>query len=451
MQPLPRLTLALCLALVPACQLDLKELTAAGIDNPPPESTSDPSGGTGGTGDASTGDTSDTTDATTDPTGGDVGPGARDVDILFVVDNSGSMAPVQQSLASGIGGMVAALDAAGIDYRIAVTTTDSGNPRCPQALNTPEAGSFVMSSCRERVAQGEFAFNTEDFSAACLAACPHETLATTPTLTPNSPEPYARPWLEKIDGVTNTADIPIAEAVACLLPQGVAGCGFEQPLESMYLALSKATQGQAPGNFDFLRDEANLLVVLVTDEVDCSYNPDFQDIFTTNKTFWNDPTDPVPTSAMCWRAGSACSGGPGVYDECHAVDRDATGQITDDPAQAVLRPLERYQTILAQIQEAKSAAGSAGKVYVAAVVGVPVGYQHGDPIPFADAESPDDQADFGIGPGCTANTDPPRAAVPPLRIKEFVDMVPRLGNGLYSICDGGLKNIPSAFGQLLTQ
>lgn len=435
--------LLLCLAVGTACQLDIKDITGAGLDTAL-GSVSDPSTG-GTTGAATTGETA-TTDvsATTDvpATTGDNG-GPRDVDILFVVDNSGSMATTQQVLASGVGAMVDTLDAAGVDYRIAVTTTDSGNPRCPAATYKPESGKFVISSCLDRTSEGEFAFNMQDFSAACQQNCGHAWWTTEETTTESDPTPKSRPWLERIDGQANVL-FPLAEAAACLLPQGVAGCGFEQPLESMYLALTR------PENQGFMRTHADLLVVLITDEVDCSYNPDFAEIFTSNKVFWNDPSDPAPTSAVCWRAGATCSGGPGSYAECHADNIDLDGKPAA-AADAVLHPVERYTQLLAQIAEDKLLAGSQGTVGVAAIVGVPPGYAFGDPIAYADATNPDYQSDFGIGPGCTTATNPPRSALPPTRIRQFVESLPHPGEGLFSICDGGLKNLPKALGELLTQ
>ena len=50
------------------------------------------------------------------------------VSILLVVDNSGSMGTAQAILTSRITDLVAPLDAAGIDWRLGVTTTDNGNP-----------------------------------------------------------------------------------------------------------------------------------------------------------------------------------------------------------------------------------------------------------------------------------------------------------------------------------
>lgn len=47
------------------------------------------------------------------------------IDILFVIDNSGSMATSQQLLANGISTFFDKFDAKGFDYQIAVTTTDA--------------------------------------------------------------------------------------------------------------------------------------------------------------------------------------------------------------------------------------------------------------------------------------------------------------------------------------
>ena len=430
---LPRFPLAVpVVLLLAACTLkvgDLGELTtgdSTGDDTGAPATTtaidvmtSEPTGG-------------ETEDETTAGTTGDGtttgGPGpVEGVDILFVIDNSGSMAAHQERLSTAIPALVAPLSAAGLDLRIAVTTTDAGNPRCPAAVSKPEGGALQARSCREGIGEGEWQFGEDDFSARCLDNCPHETITFTPTATEADPQPAVRPWIEWSDGAGNV-DVPLNEALACVLPQGVAGCGFESPLESMYLALSR-TQDPADPSYGFLRTNADLLVVIVSDETDCSYAPESAEIFTTNKVFWNDPEDPAPTSALCWRAGMQCSGGPGTYDDCVAADHDLFAMVTEDPAQAVLQPVSRYQGMLSTILAGKVQAGSKAKVHLAAIAGVPVGYPE-NPLVFADGE-PEVQANFGIGPGC-ASAD--ATAVPPGRIRELVEQTAPLGPGLFSIC-----------------
>lgn len=74
----------------------------------------------------------------------------------------------------------------------------------------------------------------------------------------------------EVDG--DWAQTPIAEEpnpqlatqVACLTSLGTNGCGYEQPLQSMAVGLNK------PSQVDFVRDEAMLAVIVVSDEDDCS-------------------------------------------------------------------------------------------------------------------------------------------------------------------------------------
>ena len=367
-------------------------------------------------------------------TGGGLAP-ATGVDILFVIDNSGSMGDNQERLASAIPALVGPLTAAGLDLRIAVTTTDAGNPRCPSVTFTPEGGKFQSRTCRAAIADGEWMFNGEDESGPCLAACAHEAITFAPTATEADPQAKPRPWIEWNDGAGNV-DVPLDEALACVLPQGVAGCGFESPLESMYLALAQAQQSTFD-NYGFLRGDADLLVVIVSDETDCSYNPAFKEIFDDNKVFWANENHPAPSSALCWNAGIECSGGPGVYDDCVAADHDITGAVTTDASQAVLHPVAKYIDFLAALQASKTAEGSAARVHVAAITGVPAGYPE-VPLVYQDSADPDLQMNFGIGAGCTGAAG--EVAVPPGRIRELVEQTSPLGPGLFSICEPGFES-----------
>lgn len=412
-----------------ACTLkvgDLGELTQSGTD---------PSSGSSGSTGAATAETGD--DPTSgEPTTGDALAPADGVDILLILDNSGSMAAHQQRLAAAIPALVDPLIAAGRSLRIAVTTTDAGNPRCPSTA--PERGAFQAISCRARVAQGEWTFIDEDLSSACLDVCAKETLEFSPTLVAGDPEAKVRPWVEW-DGVTGNVAASLKQALGCMLPQGVAGCGFESPLESLRLALARA---QTPGDpqFGFLRSNADLLVVLVTDEMDCSSNPDFDDIFLDNKVYWNAPDDPQPTSALCWRAGVTCGGDPGGFDDCSASDHDSSGLLTEDPAQAVLFPVDRYRDVLAELRAGKLAAGSAAKVQVAAIAGVPIGYPQ-TPLLFAETDQTSAES-FGIDPGCVAADQ--ATAVPPLRILELVEDSSPPGIGVFSICEDSFQSTLTA-------
>ncbi|MCA9700860.1 MAG: hypothetical protein KC431_25260, partial [Myxococcales bacterium] len=265
-------------------------------------------------------------------------------------DNSGSMGDEQANLAANFQAMVAVLEEKDVDanYRIGVTTSDNGNLWCTDT--TPEAGRLQASSCRDRLDSFVFDSGMElvDVSPqACLDICEHDgaTLVIQPTTTDYDSNPTPRPWLERIEGKSNLpAGISTAAAFACLAPQGIDGCGFESQLESMYLALLRSG-GDNEDSYGFLRRSAILAIIIVSDEVDCSANPAWSEIFDPNgdKVFWSDPNTIGPSSALCWNAGVVCDGDPSAYD-CHAADYDVSGQLTDDSDDAVLHPLALHRS-----------------------------------------------------------------------------------------------------------
>ena len=371
----------------------------------------------------------------------------KDVDILFVIDNSGSMAEEQALLSKNFAAFISVLEDPEVlaNYRIGITTTDSGNPRCPSAQYTPEGGNLVLSSCLDRVDQGEFTFNSDDFSKTCTDFCTKRNadLTVRGTATGVDPNEVPRKWIERIEKVSNINGVADnTEAFQCYGPQGVAGCGFESHLESMYLALAGAASPKSKNNYGFLRDAAILSIVVITDEVDCSYNPATKEIFTTNKVFWNDPAvDTAPTSSLCWFAGVECTGGPGTYSECHSQNWDKDRKVTTDPAAAVLQPVSKYIDFVKSIEEKKQEIDENQRVLISLITGVPVGYDTFDKeIPYEDRPADDEeQINFGIGPGCILGdvNAPTATARPPVREREFAEAFlddPKTERNLYSIC-----------------
>lgn len=180
------------------------------------------------------------------------------LDLLFVVDNSNSMAPQQRALAEQIPRMVRAfatgdLDADGVQdvpavasLQVAVVTTDMGT------------GGFAVPTCTEPRFGDDGLFQT----------------------TSNVEEGCA----ETYDAVQTFEDGDDPElfvhAVSCLARRGINGCGFEQQLEAPLKALTPSTSatrfmagsvghGDGP-HAGFLRPDAVLAVVMLTDEDDCS-------------------------------------------------------------------------------------------------------------------------------------------------------------------------------------
>jgi len=362
----------------------------------------------------------------------------RKVDVLLVVDDSPSMALEQRTLAVNFWAFIDVLEQENVraDYRIAVTTTDVGNPTCDP--ETPEGGAFVATSCRQRlegfVAEASIEEEAADArEAGCLAVCDHDEIDLLPTTTAYDDEPRPRPWIQNDQIDTNVpAGVTTREALACLGPQGVGGCPFESPLEAAYQALRRSYDANDPA-YGFIRKDAILFIIIITDEADGSVRAEHEDIFMPegSRVFWSDPSLAEPTSAIAWNAGVECSGGPGTYDECHARDHGADGNPSS-AEDAVLHPLSRYIDFIQGIETDKQSRDPDQGVVVSVVGGVPLGYEDGRDILYADAADPQEQLAFGIGPGCESTAG---SAHPPVRLREFADALAVGGErNLFSVC-----------------
>jgi hypothetical protein len=359
----------------------------------------------------------------------------KDVDILFVVDNSGSMAEEQLALATGFDALVEVLERPGaaVDYRIGITTTDDGNPWCGDT--TPEEGALQLTSCRSRPEDFEpLDGEVDPVTHPCLEACPEEwtDIEILPTAIQGSDELRPRDWIESSEGLTNLPEgLSVTQAFQCFAPQGITGCGFESPLESMWKTVVRSQTEDDPA-YGFIRPNAVLSIVHVTDEMDCSYDSDWESIFLPdgNRVFWSDPEAASPTSAVCWNAGVACEG-TSPYEDCRAVDLDVDGnevEAADADDLAVLRPVSRYVDILQDSENSKQIVAPDQEVLVSVIGGVGA-----DGVArFQDAIDPSIQQAFGIGPGCEGEGGP---AVPPVRLQELAEAF-QVGDdrNMFSIC-----------------
>ncbi len=362
----------------------------------------------------------------------------KDVDILFVIDNSGSMGEEQATLASNFERFINVLERPEVEanYRIGVTTTDNGNPWCQGT--GPEAGSLRLTSCRSRPTEFVFegAQTIDATQEACFDVCPEEwtNIEIQPSEIGSGGDAVPRTWLENIEGRTNLPEgLSTVQAFQCFGPQGINGCGFESHLESMWKALRRSETSGDP-DFGFIRENAILSDVHVTDEADCSYNNEWETIFLPDddRVFWSDMDAPAPSSAVCWNAGVVCSGS-GTYDSCSSVNLDASGnEVSDADAaeRAVLRPVERYIDALQDFEDRKQVITPDQEVLVAVIGGV----NSDGSVTYQDSlMDPDFQGDFGIGPGCSSTAG---EAVPPVRLKEFADeFVVGTSRNMFSICD----------------
>jgi hypothetical protein len=175
------------------------------------------------------------------------------VDILFVIDNSRSMVGEQLALANSFGHFVAAMDekfGSGA-YQIAVVTTGLESPAClPCPADDPDAYSCINPSgengrfqnLRGKLVGGDPDAPIFDFIA----------------------DPSCR-----LVGADNLACFfdPSDQRGTVLV--GTSGCGLERGLAAVQAALSPGLLGSPAANGGFLRPEAQLAVIVVSDEEDC--------------------------------------------------------------------------------------------------------------------------------------------------------------------------------------
>lgn len=165
------------------------------------------------------------------------------LDVVFVVDDSGSMADDQRALVEGarseLFGQLEAQPGGMPDLHLAIVSSSVavgyGITNCQQG-DTPD-GRFVIGDPRVDPTPcpqigGPFLIDVDDGAGG------------------------------RIRNYTGTLD----DAFACAAMLGNNGCGLEQPLE----ALRRALDGSHPESAGFVRDDALLLVVFLTDEDDGS-------------------------------------------------------------------------------------------------------------------------------------------------------------------------------------
>ena len=204
-------------------------------DEPVDPELPEPEGGTSGgeDGSSSGGEEPGSTGWTFDvpPMPDAVEPGRCDaVDLLFVIDNSGSMADEQGNLIASVPGFIDGIaERLGVstDYHVGVVSTDEAD--------------FNADGCQEIGALVTRTGGDLSSDADC--------------------GPY-------IDGTTfMTPRDDLEASFACAARLGIDGNGLERPMDALLSALHPA-DALMGCNQDFLRDEALLVIVLITDEED---------------------------------------------------------------------------------------------------------------------------------------------------------------------------------------
>ncbi len=314
----------------------------------------------------------------------------RDLDILFVVDNSESMLDNQAALAASFPKMMdvlAQLDGGLPNLHIGVVTSDMGTKGSQVDLPGPVVGVVGSGGCGGTGDNGILQHTG-------LAAPYIEDLA-------NDDGSRQRNYTGALRDVFTTAAMV-----------GNTGCGFEQHLAAMRAGLSN------PANAGFSRASANLAVVIVADEDDCSMLDPVM--------LSSDPVFGALASFRCFQFGVRCAADapdqPGAKTGC--VPRDSSAYIED------VVPFAQY------LRDVK---GDERKVMVAGVVGDPAAVSVAlAPPPGGGTPVPQLVQSCSYGDNESAD--------PAVRISAFLDQFPQRSQ-LSSICSGDLSGSLHDIGQ----
>jgi hypothetical protein len=192
----------------------------------------------------------------------------RDLDILFLIDDSGSMKEEQDSLKANFHRFIEVLQ-----------SLDGGLPNVHIGVTSSDLGTSAL-----------------DGTANPVGGCSGQGKAGALRRVPGGGPAY----LEDVDdgngGRRRNYAGALADVFAQIADVGVAGCGIEQHLEAVKRALD-----HNPTNANFLRDNAYLAVILIADEDDCS--------LAQKSLFDGSPTDPTygdKVNFRCTTQGVEC-------------------------------------------------------------------------------------------------------------------------------------------------
>jgi len=319
------------------------------------------------------------------------------LDLLFVIDDSPSMSDKQAALAAAFPRMIDVLgtiDGGLPNLHIGVVTSDMGTSASGSAAPGPAVGQLGNGGCAGRGDDGQLQV-TSGMSAAFLSD-----VAGNGTRERNY-----------------TGEL--RDVFGRLARVGAGGCGFEQHLSAMRSALTSTA------NTGFLRADANLAVVFLADEDDCSAR--------STALFGPDSAALGPlTSFRCFAHGVTCDQSSSEIGAKTNCVPNATSSLLDDVAPFV-------DALLATKRDPRM-------VMVAAIVGdaAPVGVELRTPPGGGPAQA-------ALSHSCAfSSIDGPSAADPAVRLAAFLDAFPGRAT-LTSVCSGDLANPLGVIGQSAKQ
>ncbi|MES1206312.1 MAG: vWA domain-containing protein [Pseudomonadota bacterium] len=257
----------------------------------------------------------------------------NNVDILFMIDNSSSMTSMQQKLLAQLPAFIQVLQALpnGLpNVHIAVVSSDMGAP-----------GDSVGSiGCTQFGDDGSF-------QSAPRGACVATTLSN------------GSNFISDVDGQTNFTD-PVDKVFQCIALLGSTGCGFEHQLASIDRALGADGNAPPDSNANFLRPEAYLGIVLLTNEDDCSA-PGNTQLFSLNgqQQGTMNPLGPI-ANYRCNQFGHICKDSNGNMvspplnapgGAMQATYTDCVSNDSGNPQQQTLTPVTKFVSDIKSLKQ----------------------------------------------------------------------------------------------------
>jgi hypothetical protein len=213
-------------------------------------------------------------------------------DIVFLVDNSPGMAAKQSALAAAFPALLdelSNLPGGQPDLHVGIVSSDLG------------AGSYA-SVCKRPTSGGDLGMFQ------MKSGCGAEDGAL---------------WLEQSESGSNFSG-SLASAFACASQLGTSGCEYEHQIKAAAVALQRALSDGS-----FLRDDAYLGIVLLSDEDDCSADWD-------SDMFAQDISDET-VSLRCATRGHVCNGKALEYPTTRAFEANFSDCQPDDKDTSLTR------------------------------------------------------------------------------------------------------------------
>jgi hypothetical protein len=327
-----------------------------------------------------------------------------DLDLLVLIDDSGSTAEIQLTLANAFASFIATLATrpGGLpDLHLGVVTPDMGTSASGSATPAPPIGQIGTGGCDGTGKNGVLQVGTAQITGNFVAD------------------------IRLADGSRQTNySGTLADTFTEMTHVGSGGCGFEQPLRAVRAALDGN-----PANAGFVRAGALLGVVLLMDEDDCSAKD--------TSLFSSDGSILGPLQSFrCTRFGVTCAVGGETPDAMNEVGPksgcgpNASSSIIDDVA-----PLRDFLVALK---------GDPHDVFVAAIAGTP------EPVAVELRAPPGGGSTFSALAHSCSFIDPLGLSVvadPGVRLAAFADLFPDT-NVVSTVCQPDLSATLGVIGQL---